>query len=161
MRPLIYRELPDEKTACFGIGFADHNPACGACRERHPELADICFQIRAGTTADGYIKIKGHDPIRVTREPITGAPVYQVEPELGARPPAVLEVRRALIFAERADYEPDALLLGTVTRKLFPDASGWMKYPELFADERQPKTATQRRNKRPGPDMAPAGDTLF
>ena len=159
MRPSIYRELPPDKQGCFGRGFPEHNPACGECSAFYPNLARVCVEIRAGTTADGYIRIKGHDPIRVTREPATGAAVYQVEPERGARPPAVLEVRRALIFAERSDYEPPALQIGRVTSKVFPDAAGWMKYPELFANERQPKTH-ERREKRPAA-LAPASDTLF
>ena len=158
MRPSIYKELPEDKRACFG---GENRGACGACWDECPDLARICVEIRAGTSADGYIKIKGHDPIRVTREPVTGAPVYQVEPQAGPAPPAVLEIRRALIFAERADYEPPALLLGKVTRKLFPDCAGWMKYPELFANERPTKTETPRSKKRPTSDLAPAGDTLF
>lgn len=115
-----YRELPEDKKRCFGVGFPEQNPACGACAGNCPELAALCLQIRAGT-GEGLIEIHGHDPIRVTREPATGGPVYQVEPEVGPKPPAVLEVRRALIFAERADYEPPPLLLGNEPLKLFPD----------------------------------------
>ena len=161
MRPSIYRELPADKQGCFGRGFPEHNPACGTCAGVCPELARLCVEIRAGTTADGYIKIAGHDPIRVTREPATGVAVYQVEPERGARPPAVLEVRRALIFAERSDYEPPALQIGLVTSKLFPDTAGWMRYPELFANERPTQTETPRSKKRPAVGLTPASDTLF